>query len=450
MTRVMVARTLDLLFNANSNRKRRARQAVKQETKSFHLCRCLLAEIVVAVKSMLTPIQFASLFLGIGRQMEPHFYHLLFPLPQTSPLEEKSPEDAESTTIDDLYKVAWDGGATAVACASLPLLSSREESYKCCTDLLKHCLASLMLSFSYAEESILDLSAEARTVIHELFLFGLKLEHANHPRKQSVQSNGSATPETPVKSRSSAVVVPPRSSPSMLGSWFSPLVCIGKRGEAKEESEIFEAASSFIMDGFEDYQVDTNYVGSKAHEATGTFNVKGKHTVTTTVADFLLNIIFGSVGGHNHRKRWTMAACVIRLIWTGDQLTDASWSSRLQRGKELTRAITSDHLKAGNAQCFQKKNLSFMVSNKKDPSACLQEAKYQCVGQVEAEDAKVVVEATLLLLSRKEIVKELERTSALVMLTSLAAYVFDRETGALEGSDAEPQTEVMHSSLLSW
>jgi hypothetical protein len=48
---------------------------------SLFLLMTTFADIVEAAKERLPPMQFVSLFLGIGRQIEPSYLTHLFPLP---------------------------------------------------------------------------------------------------------------------------------------------------------------------------------------------------------------------------------------------------------------------------------------------------------------------------------------------------------------------------------
>jgi hypothetical protein len=133
----------------------------------------LLSETVTITRSVLSPVQLASLILGVGRQFEPHHFQHLFPLPFRS-------GDAKGyITIRDLFSFAVTHGTLSVAASSLPLFDKKEMLHQHCMSLLHHCITTL---FKFVDpELITDLSClqEEGLFMQQIFRYTIKLEDSN-------------------------------------------------------------------------------------------------------------------------------------------------------------------------------------------------------------------------------------------------------------------------------
>jgi len=165
------------------------------------LAKSLLYEIVSISREAFDPLQFSSLFLGIGRQLEPHHFSHLFPLPSTP---HHIPSHSKHTfhptidtndctgslkgdlthkvhslsTVEDLFTVCVECGSLSVAASALPLYSSQIQSHSKCCELLHHCLTKTGQNNNPDMPFALDTSTEERLFISQLFCYGLKLEDA--------------------------------------------------------------------------------------------------------------------------------------------------------------------------------------------------------------------------------------------------------------------------------
>jgi len=137
--------------------------------------RTILGELVSIVKEISNDLSFASFFLSIGRQIEPHQFGLIFPLPSHH---SSDCQNETSITVEELFESARLFGSLRIAVSALPLFSSHKNSQEKVVQLLCHCLTKIRdksLSFS---SSSLDFSKEEEIFLHQLFWFGVKLEDA--------------------------------------------------------------------------------------------------------------------------------------------------------------------------------------------------------------------------------------------------------------------------------
>jgi len=136
--------------------------------------KAVLSEIVAAVNEMYDALGFATFFLSVGRQLEPHQFHLIFPLPAIS----LTPNAMALHTSEDLFSLSCDCGSLATAISALPLFSSHEESICMVTKLIYHCLAKIEENFLSCSSQMAITSDEDESYLHQLFWFGVKLEDA--------------------------------------------------------------------------------------------------------------------------------------------------------------------------------------------------------------------------------------------------------------------------------
>ena len=137
----------------------------QRELELWNMGKTLMARIVAVAQEVFNEVQFASLFLSIGRQLEPHEFALVFPLPAAE----------SSIAAEDLFFYAGARGSLRTAASSLPLFLSHDESHGVVVKLLCHCLRKL-------DEDCISMgvktSREEQSFLHQLFWFGVKLEEA--------------------------------------------------------------------------------------------------------------------------------------------------------------------------------------------------------------------------------------------------------------------------------
>jgi len=126
-------------------------------------------------KKALTSSQFSMLFLGIARQVEPHYLDVLFPLcwpyvDNTGFIKDFSLHKS----VEDLCFDAAEFGSLSVAASALPLFGKRQEAHRACIEMIQHCLNVI------GEKSINIITeqqcSEEIIILSDLFSYGLKLE----------------------------------------------------------------------------------------------------------------------------------------------------------------------------------------------------------------------------------------------------------------------------------
>jgi len=198
---------------------------------------------------------------------------------------------------------------------SLPLLKSRIRSLEECHDVLYHCLLAILKNV----DSVFDRSATERGFVRDLFRFGTQLEDLDETEFWSDAPASTVLPDVespkPKKKKKEDVVQPmptaiqlpkteeEKSSRSFV-SLFIPrgIICSGRKN--REERAVYEAASEFIVSGFE----ETDYVKALEEEDTVPPPVDDRRTrITWMAAKFLVTLCV--VEG-----RWKVAAGVSTLF----------------------------------------------------------------------------------------------------------------------------------------
>lgn len=145
---------------------------------SLLLAMALFSEVVDAVRKCTTNLQFASLFLEVGRQVEPSCLVHLFPLPSSSRMKtEDLLNRISAKTVVDLFSLCVQEGSVMAAASALPLLGSRVQSRNYCDLLMARSIEAFVGNTS-STDSVFDRTEEERRVIGDIFRFGIKLEDA--------------------------------------------------------------------------------------------------------------------------------------------------------------------------------------------------------------------------------------------------------------------------------
>mmetsp|Transcript_1302 Transcript_1302/g.3303 ORF Transcript_1302/g.3303 Transcript_1302/m.3303 type:complete len:461 (-) Transcript_1302:13-1395(-) len=316
----------------------------------------VFSEVVQLVREAFPCVNFAWLLLGIGRQVEPGCVGNLFPLP---PAQESAPVDSESTstflevnrslrTVEDLYVATTHRGSLSIPSLSLPLLSTRISSLEECNDVLYHCLWAIKRNAE--TDSSFDWSSSERTFVRDLFRFGTQLEDLDETEFWGDDAIDIALPvpdvESPTKSRkkthSGDVVLPtspvikknvPRPTKnvddrqrSSFTRYLIPqsIICSGRK--KREERAVYEAASTFIVSGFEELEYGVD--GEEAPPIDRRFGI------TWMMSKFFVTLCMG--------PKWKFAAAISELttgqgssrhnLFSLKPTSFADWASRLKMG----------------------------------------------------------------------------------------------------------------------
>ncbi|KAL7542795.1 hypothetical protein ACHAXR_012401 [Thalassiosira sp. AJA248-18] len=441
----------------------------------------ILNEIVSVVRGMYDALGFATFFLSVGRQLEPHQFNLIFPLPPDMYI----PNSPPVRTAEDLFSVSCEKGSLATALSALPLFSCHKESQESVTKLIYHCLSKIEENFRSCSSYTALTSEEDETFLHQLFWFGVKLEDAieiensfdqgDEPiftsdsikDEDSFDSSHSSLSEessidqdtddfvsvtSSVKSHADDYTFETYSSEeSHEVSFLSPcrtpkkprvgLVkkiakklfhsSVGPENKnAREEDAIHEAASSFIISGFDglaiknapctpipEVQYENNVTiepqplddkcseneGGDVLDFAGTSpdNITPPTTVAGAVCLFLCNVIaFG--GSHKNEVPnygWKAVSSVAQLI-QGDREMVAITSAGSVNAQSISRTLTTeDFLDAAITS-----NLLEHAEDKEDPrkivAFLLKLLTSNCCQQIHSQAFGTVFNLVLLLLLR--------------------------------------------------
>ena len=235
----------------------------------------ILREVSFAMSDAFDDLATTTFWLSVGRQLEPHQFSLIFPIPNRS----------TASTAEDLFCVSCDYGSLSSALSALPLFSCHVSSQKKVVQLLYHCLDGIKCSVEATLTAGAHVFTEEVKFIHQLFWFGVKLEDAIESLDasngsqlscdESIASMSTETSESTSRSSSSSTKddcnesfmhssKSPNSSPcralqngrtktgiisKVVGNLFSPSRY--QENGTVDEDAIYDAASSFIISGFD-------------------------------------------------------------------------------------------------------------------------------------------------------------------------------------------------------
>ena len=205
----------------------------------------ILFHLAKPITAVFTPLQFATIFIDVGRQVEPSVLPHLFPID----LGGNRPLTAES-----FFHLALDSGSLSVAIASLPLFDDHTKLQSLCSSILSLCLDSIVDQITNQESiglsgSHFDHFMDAKNNVRDVFLYALKLDDSSSEQDdESVQSESS---------ESSDSVGAPRGYSLTCGmSRF-----LRKKSLDEQEKQARGAATAFISDGFHDDAYETGING---------------------------------------------------------------------------------------------------------------------------------------------------------------------------------------------
>lgn len=147
----------------------------------------LLHETISVARELFDRLHFSFFFLCIARQLEPRHFNVLFPLKfSDDAAKSKAPQlaiDVDSLCkkelskcVEDLFMDSITLGSVAFATAGLPLFKSHDLSHRACIRMLRHCLE---VASEDCESSAVEYRhLEERSILRELFQYGLKVEES--------------------------------------------------------------------------------------------------------------------------------------------------------------------------------------------------------------------------------------------------------------------------------
>lgn len=257
---------------------RKERRSVEDETERKNFLKATQGALIRITISSLIQVQFISLFLNVGRQLEPHHFKSLFPLSLS--LKERNSD--EVLNLEDLFDMAVNDGSFSVPGAALPLFANKTVVHSLCINLLHHCINKILKINDTAYIEIKSLREECRSM-QQLYSYIIKVEDSERMIHMSERSatessfetdgvssgyeiDGSTNNEESTSEEFSMVdsvmgtsyddhiskhqQVKPKSGISKFASrLIRPLI---SSKENLSESAISDAASSFILSSYKD------------------------------------------------------------------------------------------------------------------------------------------------------------------------------------------------------
>ena len=267
--RLIVFRSLELISEVH---KRHSKDPSDISRSNLRLSQSLLSAIVDATRRCASNLQFASLFLEIGRQIEPSNLEYLFPLPDTFVESNSSKtyssddvlDSANARSVVDLFTICIDGGSLAASASALPLLTSKAEARYYCGLLLDEAIDNFVNNTDSGECNF-DKTEEERRALGDFFRFGMKLEDAELCEDHSVISRDDSSVDTMDRSISDEIVTPETQRRSFICSlntsssilnYIVPSSMLGESEKQRMEDAIKREASTFIKRSLDDPGLD--------------------------------------------------------------------------------------------------------------------------------------------------------------------------------------------------
>ena len=168
---------ISFLTELVSKKEERSPDNEAERKKVLKAIQSALARITI---SALVQVQFISLFLNVGRQLEPHHFKSLFPLSLSSSIKDTS----QVLTLRDLFDMAVEDGSFSVPSAALPLFSNKKEVHSLCINLLHHCIDQVFNLIDSNSVDVKCLREECRS-LQQLYSYILKVEDSERVLQHS-------------------------------------------------------------------------------------------------------------------------------------------------------------------------------------------------------------------------------------------------------------------------
>ena len=437
----------------------------------------ILREVISVAREVFDELSFASFFLSVGRQLEPHQFDLIFPLPT---------EGGTGISAEDLFTVAVKKGSMSVALSGLSLFSCHQATQKRVVQLLCHCLFKIDEIFALSTTS----SCEEEKYLHQLYWFGVKLEDAIIAEKaqeltnmfdtidsgeSAIMSNSSTSFDESSIGYASNGDYSVESSEDFSSTFHeenqdaSFISCRSQNRKPREglvtkvvsrlfqssrfpnnsfeEDAIYEAATSFIISGFNYDEKALTVVEANGtctsetnHDGNDTFD-KPSLSVTGSTSIFLCHAI--GLNCEQARGGWKIASTIAYLI-QGDRetlaISDAAASnavgiSQLVSVDELRDFCTFDH-RIYSESASQQAHIVKVVS-------FLEHLTSHCCDQMHSDAVESILNLVLLLLLRHDACEDVQHhRGGLILIGIVCGQLSGRITDFIDLSQECDVTRV--------
>lgn len=278
-SRLLILRSIEIVATAS---KAHSISPSEVTESNLLLSTTYFAGTVDVVRHSTTNLQYASLFLQVGRQVEPSHLEYLFPLPlppkssssganyskfkqlRNSRMLDKS----NARTVSDLVTICVEERSLAAAASALPLFSTKTQALNYSQMLLDEAIDSFVKN-TMSHECDFDSTGEERQVIGDIFRFAIKLEDSEVANGAVQGHNGHGRSDDGAGTNSydhsnSTVSICEVSEPEnaqtralICGSgtflkYMVPSNIVRESEKAKQEEAIKKEASAFIKHSLDD------------------------------------------------------------------------------------------------------------------------------------------------------------------------------------------------------
>lgn len=428
----------------------------------------ILRDLVSVTRVVFNTLSFASFFLSIGRQMEPHQFDLIFPLPS---------EGCTGISAEDLFMIAVKKGSLAVALSGLSLFSYHVESQNRVVQLLCHCFVKI----DEALTSSVAFSSEEEKFLHQLFWFGVKLEDAMMAETAQEVEDATSTLFDPSESIESALMsnsstsfdessyassdefsIESEEDPSensfeseiqdvsfiscrsqnrkpreglvtkVVSRLFHPTRA--SKNNSFEEDAIYEAATSFITSGFDYNTTPTEACNGEAkHQAVNTQTV----TVAGSASAFLSYAVGLGSMTTLRSEGWKVVSIIAYLI-QGDRDSLSIIDASSLNAVRISRLVTLDELHDYACTFDARMGSERDRGNTQNQliMSCLEQLSSKCRQKIHSDAVESILNLVLLLILRHDSCEDVQlHRGALILIGIVCGHLCGRITDLIDVSE---------------
>jgi hypothetical protein len=447
--RLITFRSLEMMAKTHNKHSKKPSEFSES---SLLLSQSLLSTIIDVTRRCTSDLQFASLFLEVGRQTEPSNLPHLFPLPLPDKQAESKlgPGITEGTSVIDLFTICIDEGSLAASASALPLLTSKAQARYYCELLLDEAIDNFVRN-STSIRCKFDSTEEERRVLGDFFRFGMKLEDAEcyeekfvaESQEGRISLDGTSV-NTNISNQSHVHEITGNAQSSLIcrltasSSILSYIVPSSMRGESEKqkiEDAIRREAASFIKKSLDEPALDFALLPDWDDSSDSPNSKKADtNSVAYLVGDALLSLL----QVENSSNNWKVIAAFAKMI--------------RQEGIEITSSYSTFVEVAVKLQPLDILSIipeSYDVDNglEQNMSAYIKEGIISCCRQVSFADANNIIDMSLLLIDRIQLLPPLDIGDRTVMEVGLVFIIM--VAGEISGRSESIQDMMEHGSLLN-
>lgn len=434
--RLILFRSLELIAQCHE---KQSKDPCENSNTDLLLSQKLLSTIVTATRRSTSNLQFATLFLEIGRQIEPSNLAYLFPL---LPVDNSS-EDGRSInpsnmddvfgkmkarTVVDLLMICLKEGSLAASASALPLLTSTAEARHYCCLLLDKAIHNYTNNTS-SDKCNFDRTEEERRGIGDFFRFGMKLEdaelcEASKDKSLSYESTSVDTLDQTIDSNSidDETITPEVkrnlicnfTTSSAILNYIVPSSLLGRAEKQKQKTEdaIKQEASSFIQQSMNDPSPHFTVLPDWEGSSDGSYPTSNSDisSVGGLVGDSLLDLLHPLQTDNN----WKAMTGIAKMILTEGVEIPSSY--------HLFREV-AEKAQPLDVLSLVPDTFDFNNSHEENMITYIKEEVATCSSQVSSDDANFIVDLALLLIDRILLISLTDITDQTAMETGLVVII---------------------------